>query len=55
MRWLRNILKMNKLDEMVAKYLEDKLRLQARGARLKFIKETEKALDDEVKQYYGGE
>ena len=45
----------NKLDEMVAKYLEDKLRLQAREARLKFIKETEKALDNEAKQYYGGE
>jgi len=29
--------------------------LQSGELRLKFIKETEKALDDEAKQYYGGE
>jgi len=29
--------------------------LQSGELRLKFIKETEKALDDEAKEYYGGE
>jgi len=29
--------------------------LQSGELRLKFIKETKKALDDEAKEYYGGE
>ena len=53
-----------KLDKVIefsetiqAKYLEDKLEkeLQSGKLHLKFIKETEKALDDEAKEYYGGE
>ena len=53
-----------KLDKVIefsetiqARYLEDKLEkaLQSGELRLRFIKETEKALNDEAKQYYGGE
>jgi len=47
----------DKLNGLAVKYLclENDLQKQMRKLRLKFIKETEKALDDEAKEYYGGE
>ena len=53
--------KLNKVIEfsetIQARYLEDKLEkaLQSDKLHLKFIKEAEKALDDEAKEYYRGE
>ena len=50
--------KLDKIDEKLDRVIEFSeiiKTLQSGELRLKFIKETEKALDDEAKQYYGGE